>query len=313
VTKTFVVLNPAAGRCDAAIVRAALEEHLGGAKWTYQVHETSPGENIADTVRGILNQDLDVCVAAGGDGTVAGVAAALVGTETPLGILPLGTGNALAREMGVPLRLDSALALLVGPHTTRAIDAIHLGERFFFLAVGVGISARMMHETPSGAKRRLGRVSYLYTGLRRLSGLQLVQFDISADGQVSRERASEVNLANAGIVGDPRLRWGPQVRLDDGRLNVCIVRARTFVDYVRLVWSALLGRQRRDPHLRYLTAERSVAVQSDPAQPVQADGEYIGQTPVVVQFMPAAVRLIVPPMPQHTRGDGEMVIRPGEP
>jgi diacylglycerol kinase (ATP) len=306
ILRAFVLLNPGASRYNCAAIRAALEEHLSRVGWTIEVLEMSPGVDTAEVVHKALGLGLDVLVAAGGDGTVAIAATALVGTETSLAILPLGTGNILAREIGIPMQLEPALALLTGPHMTRAIDAMQVGDRVFVVAVGAGFSGRLMRETPYQAKRRLGRLSYVWTGIRRLFGLEFARFDIEVDGRVSWVRASEVEVANVGIAGDRRLRWGSHVRLDDGRLDVCIIRGRNGLDYLLLVTAALLRQHKRDPNLYYLTAERSVTIRSRSPLPVQGDGDFIGQTPVHIELLPAALQVIVPlPDKSAPAGGGE--------
>jgi YegS/Rv2252/BmrU family lipid kinase len=245
-------------------------------------------------VRGAQGPQVDLLVAAGGDGTVSGVASGLLGTGIPLGILPLGTGNVVARELGIPTKLERALALLVGKHSTSTIDAMQVGDQLYLLAVGAGISGRVMRDTRRDAKRWLGRLSYLWPGIKGLLGLQLARFEIVVDGRSTQARASEVMVANSGAAGDPHIRWGPSVRWDDAQLSVCIVRARTLLDYVVLAGRALLGRPARDPNLSYLTAEQSVIIRSEAPLPAQGDGNYIGQTPLRVELLPAAVRLIVP-------------------
>lgn len=300
-TRALVVLNPAARGGNAAPVQAAVQRHLSGANREYQVHRAREGENITDTVRNMLDQRFDLFVAAGGDGTVSGVASGLLGSGIPLGILPVGTGNVVARELGIPMNLDRALALLVGPHTIRTIDAMQAGDQLYLLAAGAGISGRVMRDTPRDAKRRFGRLSYLWPGIIGLFGLQLAHFEVVVDGRASRVRASEVMVANSGAAGDPHVRWGPNVRWDDGQLDVCLVRARTLLDYLVLAGRALLGRPSRDPNLRFLTARQSVIIRSEEPLPAQGDGDYIGQTPLQVQLLPAAVRLVVPLAPGRAR------------
>jgi diacylglycerol kinase family enzyme len=100
-------------------------------------------------------------------------------------------------------------------------------------------------------------------------------------------------VANSSTVGGPSIRWGPQVRLDDGVLDVCIVRARVPPDYFKIAWS-LLRRQKKDPRVRFLRAKRSIVINAGRPLPVEADGDLIGQTPVQMLVVPAAVRVIVP-------------------
>ena len=90
------------------------------------------------------------------------------------------------------------------------------------------------------------------------------------------------------------LRWGPHIRPDDGRIDVCVISARTVIDYLRVLWNLLRGQPKRNRNVRYLSATRSILISADRPLPVQADGEIIGETPVQVQVVPHAVRVIVP-------------------
>ena len=124
----FVVLNPEAGRFEQLELREALRDKFRGAHSRYAIHVMTGPENIPWVVRQAVEEGFSLVVAAGGDGTVSAVVSGLVGTSVPLGIIPIGTGNALARELGIPLKLHKAVDLLVGAHTTRSIDAMQVGD-----------------------------------------------------------------------------------------------------------------------------------------------------------------------------------------
>jgi YegS/Rv2252/BmrU family lipid kinase len=292
-SRVFVVLNPMAGSCTAEDVRQALDRHFGDA-WQQEIYETTGQEKVAEVVRGALVRGCDLVVAAGGDGTVSDVAEALVYTDVPLGILPVGTANVLARELGIPLNLDSACALLANEHEATSIDAMQVGEHYFMLHIGVGIDSLTMRDTERAAKRRFGRAAYLWTGAKWLIGHQPRRFTIAVDGRRYRPRAAQVLIANGGTMGMQPLRWGPHIRPDDGQVDVCIISARTLFDYLRVGWHMLRGQHERDPNIRYLSATRSIVINADRPLPVQADGEIIGPTPVQVQIVPDAVRVVVP-------------------
>jgi len=292
--KAFVVLNPVAGQCDVDVVRQALEQQFAKTNWTHEVYETTGQERVAEIVHAALERGFELFVAAGGDGTVSGVAGGIVHTAVPMGIIPVGTTNALARELGIPLEIDGALSLLMDDHAITNMDAMRIGDQFFVLNIGIGISALMMRDTERDIKRRFGRIAYLWTGLGKLLGLRLWRFTVKVDGQSSRLRASEVLVVNGGGLGEPYFHWEPHIRLDDGRLDVFVLRARTAPDYLRVAWELLLGQQKRDPNVRFLSAERSIAINADRPLPVQADGDVIGQTPIQVQVVPNALQVIVP-------------------
>ena len=293
-TRVFFILNPVSGTNTADEVRRALERHfvIGGA--SCEIHETSPEDNPDELAREARERGFDLVAAAGGDGTVSAAASGLVGSEIPLGIIPLGTANVLARELGIPVDLEGACQLLAGTHSFQHVDAMRVGEQHYFTQVGVGIDALMIRDTTREAKRRFGRVAYLWTASLRLVGFQPRRFYLAIDGRKCRHRASQVLVANGGILGQPPFRWGPDIRPDDGRLDVCIIRARNLLDYVRIAWHFVLGQHKKSPNVRYLACERDVFIDTKRPLPVQADGEIIGETPVRVFAAPRAIRVVVP-------------------
>lgn len=295
----FVVLNPVAGHADVHAVRAALAQHLGASGIPYEVYETRGGERLAEIVEPAIGKGFDMFVAAGGDGTVSGLVNGLVHTEMPLGILPVGTVNALARELGIPLDLDRAVQLLSGEHALACMDVGQVNDRYFALNASVGVSVSTMQATRAQDKRRLGAWAYLVSGIKALVGAQPHRFEIEVDGRVKHYRASEVVVANGGAVGDPALRWGPDVHPDDGELDLCVVRARSLLDYLGLAWNMLWGSQRRDRRLHCVRVRQSARIDAKTTMLVQADGEIVSETPMRVSVLPRAVQVIVPMSPER--------------
>jgi diacylglycerol kinase (ATP) len=288
----LVVLNPLAGTSDVDRVHEAVARAAASGLHC-DVRVIGPPQQVTAAVRAALPGSFDLIAAAGGDGTVSAVASALVHTDVPLGIIPIGTGNILARDLGIPLDLYSALQLLCAAYHTRTLDAMQVGGQYFLLSIGIGLSAVMARDTTLEDKRRLGRFAYVLRGLQALRGFQPRRFALTVDGRTSRVRAAEVIVANSSTVGAPSIRWGPHVLLDDGVLDVCVVRARAPLDYFKIAWNLLHG-QKKDPRIRFLRARESIIIGAGRPLPVEADGEWIGQTPVHIQVVPAAVHVIVP-------------------
>lgn len=293
--QVYVVLNPMAGNSTSNDIRTALEKHFDG-QIELEIYETTgvEGEDVVTLVRAAVARGFTLIIAAGGDGTVSEVAEGLVETNIPMGIIPVGTANVFARELALPLTLEEACALLAGEHTSSSIDAMKVGEKYFVLQIGIGLDSLMIRDTERQAKRRFGRAAYIWTMLTRLAGYQPRRFTIVADGRRLRPRASQVLVANGGVLGVPPFRWGPHIAPNDGKIDVCIVSARTALDYLGLIWHTVLGQQRRDRNVRYLVAKQSIAISADHALPIQADGEILGETPVQIQVVPAAINVIVP-------------------
>ncbi len=259
-----------------------------------EIHEAACDDSIAALVRAALGRGCDLIVAAGGDGTVSAVANALIGSgdggSVPLGIIPLGTTNVLARELGIPVDLEQACRLLAGPHATRQIDGMRVGPACYFTQIGVGIDALMIRDTLREHKRRFGRVAYLWTAATRLLGFQPRRFEVVIDGRRRRARASQIIVANSGILGQHPFRWGPDICLDDGRLDVCIVRARNLIDYVKLSWFVLSGQHRLSPKVRYFTVNQAVAITTRRPLPVRATVRSSARPPSTSRSLRASSR-----------------------
>ncbi len=118
-----------AGTSTADVIRQTIDRHFADSAWEKEIYETTGDEDVADVVREALPKGCKLVIACGGDGTVSDVAEALAHTDIPLGILPVGTANVLARELGIPIGLDDACALLAGAHTTTSIDMMRVGQK----------------------------------------------------------------------------------------------------------------------------------------------------------------------------------------
>ncbi|MCX5976258.1 MAG: diacylglycerol kinase family lipid kinase [Coprothermobacterota bacterium] len=300
--RAFLALNPEAGSGSALTLGEELRARLAQAAWEVRIHRVHPGENLSSLVREEVAESYDLFCAAGGDGTVAGVAGGLVGMEPPLAILPCGTGNVLARDLGIPLEGERALELILGPHDTRSIDAMQVGERYFFLNMGIGLNASVVRDTSQREKRLFGTAAYVWTAVSKAIFPPHAAFRVTIDGQESRFPASDLIVANSTAIGGPLLRLDPQARLDDGRLEVFSIFSKNLIEYLLLTSNVLLGWQRIDRHLAQREAYYEVRVEADPPLPVQADGEELGETPVYLRLAPRAVRVVVPvPKPEERR------------
>jgi YegS/Rv2252/BmrU family lipid kinase len=294
--KAFVVFNPKAGKEDeVAELRSSLARHFTSPRWTVEIYETTGKEDVTATCRAACEQGTSLVVSAGGDGTLVGVANALVHSQIPLGILPLGTGNRLARILSVPLKLDEAVQLIAGDHTVIEIDALKVGDRYFFSNVSVGMSPEIMNETKSAQKKRFGRLAYVLTTIQRARLFHLQRYTLTIDGQTRRMRASEILISNTTLLEKATLFFGPPETLNDGQLEVYLVAAHTLGDYMRLVWDFF--RRPGQPVAKLYHWESQHSIRIDPGrtpQLVQADGEVIGHTPVEIQIVPKAIHVIMP-------------------
>ena len=233
----------------------------------------------------------------GGDGTVMEVAGALAGTATPVGVLAGGTGNLVARALGIPLSVRRAIPVLLDG-TQLAIDLGRFDSgRRFAVAAGVGIDAAMVAETPAWLKRRLGVLAYTMMGaraaVRAVLRRDFFHARVVIDGTAYERPAAAVMIANFGAVLGRRITLGPGIRTDDGLLDACVFSPRSLRDALRISGRMLRANFASDPCLLYARG-RDILVETTPALPWQADGDLMGVTPFHVVAEPLAVRMLVP-------------------
>lgn len=291
--KIFVVLNPVAGRAQPKDVRKVLERHFKGQDWQLEVYETSGDESIGEVVRRAVAEGAERVFAAGGDGTISAVADGLVGTKIPLGIIPAGTGNVLAQELDIPQDIDKACRLLAETAVTRELDALEVDGRYYILSIGTGLDAMTIEQTGREEKRRFGRLAYAASVVKVLVGVQPHRFELTIDGQKKHVRAADVLVTNIGTLIKP-IRWGRHILPDDGKIDICIVRAQNLIDILLVIWDMLWpGPPREDRNLRFLIARESVHISARQPLSVQGDGELLGKTPVEAAVVVGAVKVFV--------------------
>lgn len=295
--KTFIVLNPVAGNMELEQVRDKIKHHL---QTDFQFYETEDYDGVKTAVRQAIHDGFDKVIACGGDGTVSAVADALVNTAVPLGIIPVGTGNVLARELEIPLDLDAACQTIVAHETERQIDAMAVGNRAYISHISMGIYSQLIEHTTPENKQRLGRAAYLRAALQEIQEYPTWQFNIVADGQETNAEASMIMAANIGAVGIPPLRWGDNIFADDGSFTLCIVKSASAVDYFELIWNVMRGAFAKTKQLEYITVKEEATLSvNDPEVRVRADGEIIGKETVTIKHLPAALKVIIPAATQQ--------------
>jgi len=289
--KALVIFNPTSGASAIQGMRGALMRAFSSKGLDCELLETGPDSRV--DISAARSKGFDLAVAAGGDGTFAAVMHEFAGTSTPLGIIPLGTGNLVARELGIPLDVDAAVALLAGKHRLRRMDAMRIHGRLYALNASVGISASVVNSTTRAAKNRWGRFAYVVKTVRKLLTFQARRITVVVDGRKTKHWAVEVVVMNCGTLARMLYNDVPAVRMDDGLLDVWIVRMRTLLDVFRHFIDLVLRQSTRSTAI-HMTAAGSVVIRSRHPLPVQADGDIIATTPVTIEILPAALTVIVP-------------------
>ncbi|MFW5826943.1 MAG: diacylglycerol/lipid kinase family protein, partial [Alkalispirochaeta sp.] len=177
--ETLVVINPVAGSVsDVRRYRAVIASRFDSAGWNCTFHETKPGEDLPAIVREACHRGVHRVIAVGGDGTIGSIVNGVIGTDVPIGILPLGTGNLLALGLGLPRRLEEAIELLVRSPRTRGLDTMYMAGHHYVLNVGTGISSASIRDTRTADKRRFGILAYARRIVGHVFRFRAYRFDL---------------------------------------------------------------------------------------------------------------------------------------
>lgn len=297
IIKALIIIKPSADADARQGLLELLNSHFTTHRMDYEVYETRKGDRLGEIVRGRLHDGFDLVVAAGGDGTVSGVSDGLIGSTIPLGIIPMGTGNLLARELQISEQPEVAIALLIRQPRMIQIDAMRIGTRAYVLNASVGISAAVIGETTRKNKGRFGRAAYLGTAILKVIANRPSYLVVEVDGTVHPVRAVEVTIMNCGLLAKTLYPQEPAIRLDDGHLGVWILSMKTFWGYLRYAFGVATGTTVK-PEAQFFRVKKSVSIRCRSSLPVQADGDLIGTTPVEVHVLPGALTVVVPALPE---------------
>lgn len=293
--RLFAVINPVSGNSDPEEIRKQLSALCEEKGWDHEVYETTGEENLAEMIRQkVQTEDYNLIVAAGGDGTISEVANALVHTDVPLAIVPVGTGNGLARALEIPLNIADSIQLLGEENRVQTIDAMRIGsEQVFILTVSAGISARSMEETEAEDKQATGLLAYFRTITEGMMEAKPLKFRLEIDGHPFGVEAVEVLIMNGSFLKKRLDIFGSADSLSDGTLEVNLVTADEPSKFVGLAWDLLVNPDKLDKEMQDLKVHEkiSIEVEGEPVA-VQGDGELIGKTPVEISVEPAALKVV---------------------
>lgn len=291
--RALVLTNPGARRGAEGLADVLTQLRSGGLELIEE--EGAHAKELPDLVRK-HRDDVELVIAGGGDGTLSAILPALIETGLPLGILPLGTANNLARTLGIPTDLAEAAAIITGGHRHR-IDLGCVNGRYFMTTASLGLSVRITEELDGASKRRWGALAYGMAALRVLARARPMSVEIRYDGKSLNTRAIQVVVGNGRYYG-AALAVAEDAQIDDQRLDLYTIEARPW-------WSmlALLPALKRGSHgeKRGVTAlsARTIEIETTRPRDIDVDGEIGAQTPATFTVVPRAIEVCVPqPSPE---------------
>ena len=287
----MVIVNPAAGQEGPDLKALNRIIQTAGMDWEVEVtNRFGDGGRLSSRA---VSAGASIVAACGGDGTVIDVASGLLGSDVPMAILPAGTGNALASGLNIPLDLQSACELMVDIGApTRRIDLGVAGDHLFLLRLGVGLEAEITHTADREWKDRLGSLAYVAATLQAWGSAPISHYHLELDAEQVEIDGLACMVANAGSLGIPGWTLSQHVRIDDGLLDVFIIRRADLAELTVLA-ASVAGIAARDIGLPHWQT-RELTITADPPQGVEADGEELGTTPLHVEVIPGAIKVIVP-------------------
>ena len=318
-----LIYNPHGGQ---VVVRHGLEDvvaFLSRRGWTVVWRETSEPLEATELARQAVQRGAKVVIAAGGDGTVNEVANGLLDTDAALGVLPVGTTNVWALQMGIPalnpifpsskmiklvadleeriarplpanyyrkVLLDAAKVLVEGRIV--AVDVGEVSGRHFLLWAGIGLDAAIAESISPKEKRALGSWAYLLPALETARRYSSTDVWLNLDGKVMKVDTPLIVVSNIQLYGG-LLSISAKARVNDARLDVCVFKGDGFFTFVQHALKVLSRQHLHDPKMEYYQCSE-IVIESARALPVHVDGEPFTVTPVTIRTVPAALKVIVP-------------------
>jgi diacylglycerol kinase (ATP) len=283
---TLIILNPAAHSDRAQRKRAEVESLARNCI----VCATSSAGEAELMARRAVKEGFEKIVAAGGDGTINEVVNGLAGTDATLGLLPIGTMNVFATELGLPVHDLQLCWDVIKADNTRAVDLPKANQKFFVQLAGVGLDAQVVKETSAQLKRNFGPLSYLMSAAQ-IAARQPPRLFIQSDDAPIKE-GSFVLIGNGRLYGGP-FPFFKQAVIDDGKLDVIVFKSLGYLEIIKYLQDVVFSSEIRVPEIEYFQTQR-LRVESDQSVPVELDGEVVGNCPVEFSLDQRSLRVLVP-------------------
>ena len=288
--RAVAIINPATGHRAAQALVAEVRAVTTTQDITLFARLTERPGHAVELARACA-RDASMLLAIGGDGTVSDVITGALDTDTPIGIIPAGSTNMVAKDLGIPQRTRAAtLVALQG--CTVGVDIAKAGTTTFVHMAGAGYDAEIMRRATTTWKRRIGWLAYV---LPAISQARYPAFHarIVVDGIEHRLRARMILLAlGAGIIA-PRFHVGAGINRSDGQIDICIFNPPGLLTMLGTLGWIAVGKPERSRWQHQLRGQR-IELDADRRVPFEVDGDYLQDLPVTVELLATRARILIP-------------------
>lgn len=290
--RVFAVINPATGQGSVQRLAALLRRRANKHGVELEIRVTDHPEHATELARQCCENDVDIVIAVGGDGTVSEVVTGVIDADIVVGIVPTGSTNMIAKDLGIPLRLSAAADIAMGAGKSTEFDVGHVGEATFMHMAGAGYDAEIMRSASGVWKRRIGWPAYLWPAIKHLRS-DPFEAEICLDGERSHWNARMVLCAIGGSIIHPRFTVGDGIDRQDGLLDVIIYNPPHALQAVTALGWILLRKPSRSRWHHQMRGRRAVLTADRPVA-FEADGNPMGELPVTVEMLDYRVRIFTP-------------------
>lgn len=283
--RTLIILNPSARGAKGGTLSAKISRLCGDTPI-----RTTCGAGEARTIaKEAVREGFTTIIAAGGDGTINEVVNGIAGSGVTLGVLPIGTMNVFALELGLPVLSLSRCWKVIQAGHVRRIDLPKANTRYFVQLAGIGFDAQVVKNTSFDFKKTFGPLSYLISATQ-IASHKPPRLLVESDGTTQE--------GSFALIGNGRFYGGPFVifknaQIDDGKLDVLIFKNLGYLDIVRYLNAIIFGAHHKLPDVEYFQTT-SARVRSDENVPVEVDGDVIGNVPVTFSLSRRKLRVLTP-------------------
>ena len=288
-----IIINPASGRNEPILplINACMRE--AGIRWEASItHKAGDATRFA---KAAVKEGIDALAVYGGDGTLTEAISGLIGSELPLVILPGGSANVMATELGIPTDLKDACALLShDPLVTKTIDVGQFEKRYFIVGISLGFEADVVKGADRETKNKIGIFAYLLSAVAAVKITKNAVYHLKIDGHRHIVRGLICTITNTGNLRFSNISFDKHIDVSDGLLDVVVVR-KVNLSLMKLMVVTLFKRERPD-NLKLVKhwQGKDIRVTANPEQAVQCDGEMLGKMPLHIRIIPGAIKVVVP-------------------